>query len=60
MFAPIYNLQMVASAEELWSPRPQSGMAGEHTISNSYGGKGIASEESTPDAVTTQQKPPKN
>ena len=31
MFAPIYNLQMVASAEELWSPRPLSGMAGEHT-----------------------------
>ena len=31
MFAPIYNLQMVASAEELWSPKPLSGMAGEHT-----------------------------
>ena len=28
--------------------------------SNSYGGNGITSEESTPDAVTTQQKPPKN
>ena len=31
MFAPIYNLQMVASAEELWSPKPLSGMAGETT-----------------------------
>ena len=31
MLAPIHNQQMVASVEELWSPRPLYGMAGEHT-----------------------------